>query len=248
METKNTAAKKNNNRDALWNMLFSIILPVVVLNKLSDKLGPNGPLIALIIALSMPIGFSIYEFRKTKKLNPISVLGFVNVLATGGLALFKLEGIWFAVKEGLFPLIIGIAVYLSSQWKNPLIKALLFNEQIFDVDKIQKQLDERATQKDFDQHLRKSTKYFAYTFFLSAILNFVLAMYIFKDIPVDLPDLERSTILNEQIADMTWKSYFVIVIPSMLCMFVLLNYLIKGINRYTGLGFQDVIHQPEAKN
>ncbi|MEC9282798.1 MAG: VC0807 family protein, partial [Bdellovibrionota bacterium] len=184
---------------------------------------------------------------KTKKLNPISVLGFVNVLATGGLALFKLEGIWFAVKEGLFPLIIGIAVYLSSQWKNPLIKALLFNDQIFDVDKIQKQLDERSTQKDFDQHLRKSTKFFAYTFFLSAILNFVLAMYIFKDIPLELPDLERSTILNEQIADMTWKSYFVIVIPSMLCMFILLNYLIKGVNRYTGLGFQDVINQPETK-
>lgn len=245
VQTKNKA--KENNKNALYNMLFSIIIPVIILNKLSDKLGEDGPLYALIIALAFPIGYSLWEFRITKKLNAISVLGFVNVLATGGLALFKLEGIWFAVKEGLFPLIIGIAVYLSAGWKKPLIKALLFNDQVFDVDKIQNQLELRNSAKEFDAHLRKSTKYFAYTFYLSAILNFALASYIFTEIPLDLSELERSKILNEQIADMTWKSYFVIVIPSMLCMFILLKYLLDGIKKMTGLDFQDVMHQPEPK-
>lgn len=228
-------------------MIFSIVLPVIILNKLSTQFGEDGPLIALLVALAFPIGYSLYEFRSTKKLNPISILGFVNVLATGGLALMKLEGIWFAVKEGLFPLIIGIAVYLSAGWKKPLIKALLFNDQVFDVDKIQHKLKDNSSETDFDNHLRKSTKFFAYTFYLSAVLNFVLASYIFTEISTSLPELERSQILNEQIADMTWKSYFVIVIPSMLCMFVLLNYLLKGIKRYTGLDFQDVLHQPEPK-
>lgn len=244
-QTKNKA--KDNNKNALYNMLFSIVIPVIILNKLSSQFGEDGPLIALLVALAFPIGYSLYEFRSTRKLNPISVLGFVNVLATGGLALMQLEGIWFAVKEGMFPLIIGIAVYLSSGWKKPLIKVLLFNDQVFDVHKIQDKLGENNSEQDFDDHLRKSTKYFAYTFYLSAILNFALASYIFTEIPLELPSVERSQILNEQIADMTWKSYFVIVIPSMLCMFVLLSYLLKGIKRYTGLDFQDVLHQPEPK-
>ena len=244
----NTVKKPSeNNKNALYNMLFSIVIPVLILNKLSDKLGENGPLYALLLALSFPIAYSIYEFRITKKLNAITVLGFVNVLATGGLALMKLEGIWFAVKEGLFPLIIGIAVYLSASWKKPLIKVLLFNDQVFNVDKIQERLKEKDKEKEFDEHLRRSTKYFAYTFYLSAFLNFVLAMYIFTDIPADLTDMERSTILNEQIADMTWKSYFVIVIPSMIFMFVLLKYLLDGIKKYTGYDFQDVLNQPEPK-
>ena len=238
----------HSQSDALWNLLFSIVLPVMVLNKLSDRLGDQGPLWALLIALSFPTFYSLYEFRKRKKINPISILGFVNVLATGGLALMKLQGIWFAVKEALFPFMIGIGVALSARWKNPWIKSLVLNDQMFDVEKIERSLQERQNLTQFDAHLRMSTRYLAYTFYLSALLNFALASYIFTEIPSSLSEAEQASILNQQIADMTWKSYFVIMVPSMLSMLLLFRYLLQGIHRYTGLGFQDIVLDPKQKS
>lgn len=235
------ATKTKNNQNGLSNIIFNIILPVVILKQLSTKFGENGPVIALILALSLPLAFGALEYYKTKKHNLFSILGFVNVFFTGGFALMELEGIWFAIKEGAFPLIIGIIVLVSTKWEKPLIKMLLFNEQLFDVEKIESSLKENNSEKEFDSHLRISTKYFAFTFFLSAILNFVLAIYIFKDIPQSLSVMERKAILNEQIAEMTWLSFIVIMAPSMICMFWLLSYLFKGIKKYTGFGMNDVI-------
>ncbi|MFK8137118.1 MAG: VC0807 family protein [Bdellovibrionales bacterium] len=240
--------QKNDMNNAFLNLLLNIVLPVVILNYFSDKLGPNGPVIALGAALSFPIAYAIYEYRGTKKLNIFSVFGFVNVLFTGGFALMKLEGFWFAVKEGAFPLIIGIFVWLSVTWKKPLIKLLLFNEQLFDVDKIQRHLDAQNTSEKFDVHLRNSTQFFAYTFFLSAVLNFVLGLYIFKEIPTNLDDIQRAVVLNEQISEMTWKSYIVIMVPSMACLMLLLRYLFKGIKEYTGLDFQEVLKNPPPES
>ena len=223
--------QKEQQKDSFLNLFLDIILPVLVLNQLSKRFGENGPLIALIVALSIPIGHGLYDIIVKKKKNIFSILGVVNISMTGGLALFNFEGFWFAVKEAAFPAVIGIAVFWSSFTSKPFVKMILFNKNLMKLDLINEKLEERGFNKEFKEHLKHLTLLLAGSFFFSAVLNIA---------PV-LSDLEKSTILNEQIAKMTWLSFLVIALPSLVIMVGIFWYMIKGIKKYTGLDFKDVI-------
>lgn len=233
--------KPESGSSAIANLLFNIVLPVILLEKLSDRFGADGPLIALIVALSFPLGYGLFEYLKFKKRNWISLLGFLNVLLTGGFALMSLEGIWFAVKEASIPLLIGLFVLASAYRKKPFIEILIYNPNFMDIERMEKELQERGNERAFHKHLRNSTLFLAGSFFLSAVLNFVLASLIFTKIDPSLELLEQQKILNSQISEMTWKSYLVIMLPSMICLFLILRYLALGISKFTGLKFTEVL-------
>lgn len=240
----------DKNENAFVSLLFNIALPVLILNKATEPLkqyfGENGPTVALIIALIFPLGYGLRDYFKTKRKNAISMLGFVNILLTGGLALFQLEGIWFAVKEAAFPLLIGFFVYLSIYGKKPFIELFIYNKNLLRIDLIESKLHENQRSDDIKRHLRLSTIFLAGSFLLSSILNFVLAVKIFVPIDPTISKSEYTTVLNQQIADMTWLSWFVIMIPSMLCLMAILWHLFAGIQKMTGLKLNDIIHSREA--
>jgi hypothetical protein len=62
-----------------------VALPGLILTQLS-KPGRLGPLVALLVAISLPIGYAIYDGVRRHKLNFFSVVGFVSTLLTGILA------------------------------------------------------------------------------------------------------------------------------------------------------------------
>jgi len=233
--------QNHDSKGQFLNLAFNIILPVIVLNQLGKRLGENGPILALIIALALPVSYAVWEYFKIKKLNMFSVLGVVNILMTGGLALFQVEGIWFAVKEAAFPLVIGVGVLYSAYTAKPLINLLIFNEKVLQVDLIEEKLDERGTDELFTQDLKKSTIYLSLSFFMSAVLNYGLAVYVFIDIDKTLAKVAQAEILNEQIARMTWMSYIVILIPSLIFMAFIFIHLSKAIERNTGLKFEEIM-------
>jgi len=67
--------------------------------------GPEylGTVLGLVIALSFPVAYAIYDYNKTRTLNFISLLGFFSTLLTGGIALFELDVEWLAIKEAAIP-------------------------------------------------------------------------------------------------------------------------------------------------
>ena len=101
-------AKREN---PLLNLLCNIVVPTVVLMNFSTEKW-LGPLWGLIVALIFPVGYGIYDLIQRKKTNFLSILGFISVLCSGGLALAQVGGFWFAVKDALLPTIIGVAVLL----------------------------------------------------------------------------------------------------------------------------------------
>jgi hypothetical protein len=214
------------------------VIPVFVLNKLSEKLGPGN---ALILALMFPLGYGIYDWIYRKKINAISALGLLNVTITGGLALLGLGGIWFSLKEAAFPLLIGIFVWFSANSENPFIKMLLINPQVMHVDKIESKLKELNNQSLFMQHLSTSTRLLALSFFISAVFNFTLAQFIFLPLPEGLPQTEKSLLLNQQIAQMTSWSFLVIMVPSMLFLIFIFYHLLNGIKKLTQLTMEDIV-------
>ena len=73
------------------------------------------------------------------------------------------------------------------------------------------------------------------SFVLSAILNYVLAMWI-----VQSPS--GTYAWNDEVGKMTALSWPVIAIPSMAMMMVVLMKLVKGIETCTGHGMEEILH------
>lgn len=228
----------DSNQSSFSNILFNIIIPVFILNK-GSKYGLS-PLHALIIALSFPLIFGLYSLYKEKKVNFISVLGLLNILFSGILTLMALEGIWFAVKEAIFPLLIGVFVWFSSFSDKPFFQSLFLNPSAFNVDVIQDKIREFGKDFEFKELMKKSTQWLSVSFLLSAILNFSLALYIFTPIASDLAETEKQDLLNQQLSQMTMYSMFVILIPMMLFVGVILFKSFKKVSSLTQLKMEEL--------
>lgn len=225
----------------IWNLIFNIFLPVFILEKASPRLGENGALWALLIALSLPIGYGVVDYWKRRHKNYVSLIGIVSVLFTGGLALVQAEGIWFAVVEMGLPLILGVGVLASAFTKKPFISTMAYNDMLMQVATIEQALEQNGNQTRFKALLKNSTFLLSFSFFLSAALNFFLAYHIFAPIDVALAESARAEILNSQIAEMRYKSIFVIMIPLMLFSIGILWHLLRGIQKLTGLKLDQIM-------
>jgi hypothetical protein len=224
--------------NAFLNILLNVVLPVLILNKLSDDLGPAK---TLLLALAFPMGYGIYDLIQRKKVNAISILGILNVGLTGGLALSGLDGIWFAVKEAAFPLLIGAFVAGSAFTAKPFVKTLLMNPQVMKLEVIEEKLKINNSQTLFEGHLKTSTLLLSASFLLSAGLNFWLAVGIFIPLDPSLDETARNLVLNKQIADMTSKSFLVIMLPSIIFLSAILWHLVQGIRKHTGLKMEEIM-------
>lgn len=231
-------AQETKPENGLISLLFNVVIPVIILNKFSAHWTP---LYVLFVALSFPLAYGLVDFVRRQKLNPLSLLGFLNVAVTGGLAVMGLSGIWFSVKEAFFPFLIGVFVAISSSRKKPFVETLLLNPQLVNLQLIDEKLTERNAKPQFHHHLKISTLMLAGSFFVSAVLNFVLAQSVFLDIDPALDAQTRAVVLNEQIAKMTTWSTVVIMLPSMIILVFIFWYLLRGIRQITGLRTEEFI-------
>lgn len=234
-------AKTEEKPENLWiNLLCNIFIPAVILMQLSspDRLGPVW---ALIIGVSLPLGYGIYDLITRRKWNFFSILGLVSVLLTGGLGLLGISPFWFAVKEAAIPLMFGVAVLGSLYTPFPLVRTFLYNEKMIDVERVDTELDQRSHHDTFDRLLQTSTYLLAGAFFLSAALNFFLARVIIHS-PGGTPEFAA------ELGKMLSLSWPVIMIPVMVVMMVTLWRLISGIKRLTGLKLEEILRAPPEKN
>ncbi len=224
------------------DLLVSIVIPSVILMKLSGEqdLGATG---ALITALAFPIAWGMYELVKFRKFNFIALLGLISVLLTGGIGLLELDTQWLAIKEAAIPGIIGIAVLISTKTRYPLIKTLLYNPKVMQVEKIEQRLKESNNTQKFEARLLMATYLLGGTFFFSAVMNYILATWI-------VVSPAGSAEFNEELGQLTLLSYPMIAIPSMLMMMAIFYYLWRTINGLTGLKLTEALNnveQPEKK-
>src|SRR5438132_1272954 len=72
----------------LVNLLFNIAAPGLILSKLSadDRLGPVG---ALLLGISIPLSYGLYDLVARRKWNLFSIVGLCSVSLTGGFALLQ---------------------------------------------------------------------------------------------------------------------------------------------------------------
>jgi hypothetical protein len=222
----------------LLNLAFNVAIPSVLLSTMS-KPERLGPVWGLVVALAFPIAYGIADFVRRRQANFISIIGFLSILLTGVFALIRLDRFWFAVKEAALPAIIGISVLASMRSKVPLVRQLLYNDQVIDVEQVDAALESRGTRAEFDQALRQAGFWLTASFALSAVLNFSLARYLIRS--------DTGTpAFNEELAQMNLWSWPVIVIPSVAMTMFTLWRLVQAIGRLTGLSQDGIFRQKSA--
>lgn len=217
-----------------WNIGLNVILPVLVLRK-GDQFIESAAAV-LIIALAFPVAYFFYDLKTRGKRNLISILGFVSILLTGGIGLLELPRFWVIVKEVAIPAILGFAVLGSLFTPYPLIKTLILSPQLFDVDRIQRELEARGTTQNFQKLLNRATVSLASSFFISAVLNYFVASHFIQTEPAIDP-----VQFNAEIGSMTMWSMIIIAVPSMIITMGIVFYVIKGIRANTGLAMEEAL-------
>ena len=215
------------------DLIISIVLPSVILMKFSgeDQLGPTG---ALLVALAFPVAWGLYDLFKNGVKNFVAILGVISVLLTGSIGLLKLDAQWLAVKEAAIPLCIGIGVLVANFFGFPLIRKLLYNPSVMQVERVDNALKERGNQQLFLKRLDRANFFLAGTFFFSAVANYVLAKAIVKSD-------SGTEAFNNELGRMTLLSYPVIAIPSMIMMLAIFYYIWRTIRNLTDLKLEQVI-------
>ncbi|MEX0325440.1 MAG: VC0807 family protein [Puniceicoccaceae bacterium] len=232
MGSANTETPRREN--GFHSLLFNILLPVIILTQ-GDRLIENAASV-LVIALAFPVGYFIWDYQRRRKANFISIIGFVSILLTGGVGLMQLPRFWFIIKETAIPAIIGLAVIGSLFTRYPLIRALVYSKEIFDVDQIQQELENRGNTGKMDKLLRMATILLSTSFFISAVMNFILASHFVKTEPKVDP-----VQFNAEVGAMTGWSYVVIALPSMVFIIGILYMVAHGIKKHAGLGMEEAM-------
>ncbi|MGO2012224.1 MAG: VC0807 family protein [Pseudoalteromonas sp.] len=215
------------------NLIFNIVLPAVILSKFSSP-DTLGPVWAVVIALAFPLLFGLWELKQSGKVNFFSILGIISVLLTGGISLLELDPSYIAIKEAMVPGIIGIVVLISQYTPYPLVRKLLINPEILDTEKLAKELEQQNNTAIFDKKMRQAGFIVACSFFLSSILNYILAKAI-------VVSPAGTTAYAEELGRMTWLSYPVIVLPTMVMMIAAIIFIFMQIKKQTQKPIDDFI-------
>lgn len=219
----------------LADLMLTIVLPSMALEWLSkpDRLGP---LWALIIASAIPVAFGLWCWQQKRGLNFFSVFGLVAIILTGSLGLLNLNATWFAAKEALFPIILGLAFPLSHRFGTPLIRELLLNPQVINHQVLNQSLDDAPKRAAFDSLLKRASWGMLVTTFLSAAANVALALYLIGGTE---PGSESYV---KAIGKLNWMGFIVIGIPLLAITIVLLLWLLRSITTLTGLERDDLMN------
>jgi hypothetical protein len=227
-------------KENLWiNLVCNAVLPGLLLTQLS-KPERLGPVWGLLVALAVPLGYGIYDLIRRRTWNIFSIIGLVSTLLTGGLGLLQVNNLWFAVKEAAIPLVLGLAIPLTLNTRQPLVRTMIYNDQVLDTDRIGKRLEERQAVPGFNALLRNASWILAGAFLFSAVLNFLLARWIVTAPPGSPENVAQLGRLN-------WVSYPVIMVPSLVIMMFALFRLLKGLEGLTGLSGDELFH-PSARH
>ncbi len=223
-----SAPKKEN---LLVNLAFNLVIPGLILSDTGRKaLAVLSAEHRLLLALVFPVAYFIFDYIRRRQANVISIFGFVGTLLSGVVGLMKLDPFWFAVKEALFPAVIGLGLYVSQWAGRPLVKAFVWNESLMHTDRISAAVAERGRTGDVDRLFSWCTHWLAPSFLVSAAANFLLARLLVTAHPENAADA-----FNAELAKFNFIAWPAILLPAMIYLVWLMLKFMKGLREISGL-------------
>jgi len=248
-----TSVAKKEQENPLLNIIINVLAPVLILSYLSKeghKPYHIGPMKAMVVALALPIGYAIWHFIKTRKLNVFSVVGFLSVLLTGVITLYiwsddspehrAKAGFFFGMKEAIQPLILGSLFLITHRSKTPLFNTFIYNDSIFNLKKIEHVVSSQNKHDEYRALLWMSTLLFFGSFLISSGLNFWLANYFMGDLDPHAADWKE--LYNADVAKITGYGFLVIGAPLLVIGGFIIFKLISGLKSITQLDIEELLH------
>ena len=238
--------KPKDQENPLINILVNVLIPVVALSFLSKDDGKPwhiGPLWGMIVAVTFPLVYGAHDLIKKRTVNFFSVIGLVSVLLTGGITLYLWNedgsvkpnaDVFFGIKEALMPFILGIVILASHWMAKPLVRVLLYNPDLFDVKRIEKAVARNGETASYDKLLFSTTLIMSASFFLSAVMNYFLALYF-------LEGITGKAEYNEAVGALMGWGFLVIGLPCLVLWMIAMFRLVKRIRVMTGLELEEVM-------
>ena len=124
-------------------------------------------------------------------------------------------------------------MFATSKYKKQSFNSILLNGAIFDLQKIKTSIIEER-QSEFDDILKKAGYYLIAGFFISSIIQFILASFIVISEP-------GQPSFNEQVSTMTWVSYLAVLVPTILLVGKGYLGLISDLEKITSLKKEDFL-------
>ncbi|WP_231757722.1 VC0807 family protein [Microbulbifer elongatus] len=233
--TTEIPADKPHKESLLGNLLLNIVIPTLILTKLSgdDWLGTKW---AIVVALAFPLGYGLRDLQRSGKINFFSALGVISILLTGGMSLLELDAKYIAIKEAAIPGLLGILTIASLYTRWPLVRTLIYNDRILDTAKIANRLAAKNNETAFNRTLQQASWMIAGSFFLSSTLNYILAEVLLQSPP-------GTAAFNEELGKMTALSFPVIALPATIILMLVLVFLFRRIGKLTGLTLEEIMVQ-----
>ncbi len=240
----------NKEENPLINILINVLLPTIVLSKLSKEgteIYHLGPTYAMVVALALPIGYGVWHWLKHRTLNVFSAIGMGAILLTGLITIYlwysesaKIHVNWiFGIKEAIQPLILGSLFLVTRRSKNPLFRTFIYNDGIFDIKRIENCVADKHLISEYEALIWKCTLYFFGSFCLSAILNLGLAHYFFSDLAPSIPNWKEE--YAAIVGKITIWGFAVIAAPMLIVAMYILFMMINGLEKLTGLERDDLM-------
>ncbi len=232
---------------SLLNVLLSVLAPVLILDNCSatgDKFWHLGTTWAMVVALALPIGCGIYSLITERKIEAMTAFGLLGTILTGVVTIYANTGEalairpdtpwWYAAKEAIIALLLAGAMLVSGGKEGSLLRACVYSDAIFDIRSIESTVVEKNLQSGYEGVLKRAALMTAGSLFLSALLNFALALYFLLPVP-DMPAAEQAEQYNYAVSKMTWMGYLIIGVPLIATLFLVMRYLGKALMKLTGL-------------
>ena len=231
MENEKKTPKKREN--PLINFLFNIVIPIGILYSRLASEEYFGPVYGLLLALSFPAGYFIYDLITKKKTNFISILGFISIFLVGIIGALQLPSEWIAYEKAGKPLLIGLAILISLKTRLPLVRKIFYNKEILDVERIDHILSEKKEENQLNRIFTYSTYMLTASFLFSSALNFTMAKIIIKS-PTG------TEAFTQELGQMMIVSKFVVGIPGAIVMMLILWYIFHSMKKLTGLAMEEL--------
>ncbi len=208
--------KQKTKGSAFLNILINLVVPVIIMTRYTEELGALN---AILIAISFPAAYGIYDLAVAKRKNIFSIIGLLSILLTGSIGIFGLGPDAVAVKEASIPLIIGLSIIVAQKYGVSVVKVLFGG--IMDMKKIRKSLKKKNA-RGLENKLILSNYMIAMSFFISAALNYTLAKVIVKS-PAGTKEF------TQELGTMTALSFPFIALPITVMLLFIIYYVVRSV-------------------
>ncbi len=238
--------------ESLLNVGLSVLAPVLILDYCSgegDAIWQMGATAAMCVALTLPIGYGIYHFIRTRRADAVNIMGLMATLLTAFVTMYATMGEgeairpdtpwWYAIKEASIPLFLAAAIILTARGSGSLLRVFIYTDGLFHITRVEQEVEKKKLQEPYQHILWKASLMTAASLVVSSVGNFFLSLYFLLPV-IDAEASEQAELYNYAVSDMTWMGYLVIGLPIMGTFFYVIFYLLRQLRELTGLPREEI--------